>query len=166
MLDVRCECKCKCSAPTVDELDKLLRSYDPRHPDNLISLLQDTQDIYGYIPEDSLRRIARFYDTSASKIYGVATFYNQFRLQPPGKHVIRVCRGTACHVRGSKGIQLAFEAELGIKAGDTTRDRLFTLETVACIGACGLAPVITVGDEAHGRMTPEKVIEVINRYRG
>lgn len=163
MLQVCCDPYC--STTVGEELEKLLVSYTPVRRDSLIAVLQDTQDLYGYLPEDAISRIAKHFDLPASKIFGVATFYNQFRLQPPGRNVISVCCGTACHVRGSKAVEQAFEAELGIKAGNTTRDGMFTLQSVACIGACGLAPVITVGEEAHGRMTAEAVADVVKSIR-
>ena len=99
-----------------------------------------------------------------SQIYGVVTFYSQFHLKPRGKNIIRVCLGTACHVRGGKAILTAIEDTLKIKAGGTTPDLLFTLETVACIGACGLAPVLMINDDTHGRLTPEGTPEILSKY--
>jgi len=100
-----------------------------------------------------------------SGVYGVATFYNQFRLTPLGKNVIRVCRGTACHVKGSENLLIALENELGVKSGGTTRDKLFTLETVACIGACSIAPVININEEYYGRVSIKEINKILSKYR-
>jgi len=109
--------------------------------------------------------VARYLCISFSKVYGVATFYTQFHLQPRGRNVIKVCTGTACHVRGGGEVLRALQEELGIQAGQTTEDLEFTLETVACIGACGLAPVIMVNDDTHGRVTADKVKAILDGYR-
>lgn len=132
---------------------------------SLIPLLQEVQEIYGYLPEDSLQEIADFVGLPLSRVYGVATFYNQFRMTPLGKNVIRVCRGTACHVKNSANILISLETELGIAAGKTTRDKLFTIETVACIGACSIAPVISINEEYYGRITTKEVAKIIKKYR-
>ncbi len=132
---------------------------------NLIALLQDVQDVYGYLPEAALQDVAGFIGMPLSRVYGVATFYNQFRLTPLGENVIRVCRGTACHVNNSANILFALETALNIKAGQTTRDKKFTLETVACIGACSIAPVITVNDDYHGRISVKDVPNIIKKYQ-
>ena len=108
-----------------------------------------------------MKEIARFLHISENTVYGVATFYAQFKLTPLGKKVIRVCRGTACHVRGSGKVLSEMEKQLGIKAGETTEDMEYTLETVACIGACALAPTMTIDNETHGKMTTKKVAEVL-----
>jgi len=126
---------------------------------------QDVQEKYGYLSEDNLINIAEYLNVAASKVYGVATFYNQFRLIPLGKHIIRVCRGTACHVKNSANILNAMELELGIKAGQTTRDKLFTLETVACIGACSIAPVININKEYYGRVVIKELPKILNNYK-
>jgi len=144
---------------------KIFDDYKEKDRSCLIPLLQDVQGIYGYLPEVSLRDVAEFVGIPMCSVYGVATFYNQFRLTPLGKYVIRICRGTACHVKSSANILIALEAELGIKAGQTTRDKLFTLETVACIGACSIAPVISINDEYYGRLTVQEVPKIINKYR-
>ena len=130
----------------------------------LIPILQEAQDAYGYLPKNVLEYIAKKTGTPISQIYGVVTFYAQFHLNPRGKNIIRVCQGTACHVRGGKKILETLEEKLGIQAGGTTKDLKFTLETVACIGACGLAPVLMVNDYTHGRLTPESTIEVLAKY--
>lgn len=145
-------------------LYSILNSYS-KAESSLIPILQDAQEHYGYLPQEVLREIAGHLGLSLGKVYGVVTFYSQFHLQPRGRNVIRVCTGTACHVRGGAEVLKAIEKQLGIKAGGTTDDLEFTLETVACIGACGLAPVIMVNDDTHGRLTPEKVGLVLDAYR-
>jgi NADH-quinone oxidoreductase subunit E len=127
----------------------------------LIPLLQEAQDKFRYLPAAVMKEIARFLNISESTVYGVSTFYAQFKLTPLGKKVIRVCRGTACHVRGSGKVLAELEKQLGIKAGETTPDLEYTLETVACIGACALAPTMTIDDETYGKMTPKRVAEVL-----
>jgi len=141
----------------VGAVDTILESYQPLSVSALIPILQDLHEHFGYLPEAALDHVGRALDISTTRIYGVATFYNQFRLQPLGKHVIRVCRGTACHVKGSASLLEALEAELGIKAGTTTKDGLFTIETVACLGACSIAPVMMIDDKFHGRLTVKQI---------
>jgi NADH-quinone oxidoreductase subunit E len=126
--------------------------------------LQDVQNVYGYLPELALQEISDFLEIPLSRVYGVATFYNQFRLIPLGENVIKVCRGTACHVKSSANILFALETALKIKAGETTRDKKFTIEVVNCIGACSIAPVITVNDEYYGRITAKDVPNIIKKY--
>jgi NADH:ubiquinone oxidoreductase subunit E len=127
----------------------------------LIPILQDTQAAFRYLPAAAIKEIARFLHMSESSIYGVSTFYAQFKLSPLGRRIIRMCRGTACHVRGASKVLTEMEKQLGIKAGETTDDLEYTLETVACIGACALAPTMTIDDETHGKMTTKKVAEVL-----
>lgn len=134
-------------------------------PGELIPLLQSAQEHFGYIPRRAINYIAGVTGISESDIYGVITFYSQFRLQPMGKYVIRACAGTACHVSGAKLIRETIEDELGIEVGDTTEDGLFTLNTVACIGCCSLAPVIMINNDTHGRLTPALVRKIIRNYK-
>ncbi len=143
----------------------IFKDYTAKDKSSLIPLLQDVQQIYGYLPEPALKDIAEFLGMSLSGVYGVATFYNQFRLTPLGKNVIRVCRGTACHVKGSENLLVALENELGIKSGGTTRDKLFTLETVACIGACSIAPVININEEYYGRVSVKEIPKILSKYK-
>ena len=131
----------------------------------LIPILQAVQAKFGYLPEEAVFEVARFLDMPASEIYGVATFYSQFRFTPPGKHTVKVCLGTACYVRGGAQIMEALETELGIKAGETTPDMQFGLERVACFGCCALAPVIVVDDTVYSKMTPGKAKEIISSYK-
>jgi NADH-quinone oxidoreductase subunit E len=128
---------------------------------DLIPILQETQEKFRYLPAAAMKEISRFLHIPESTVYGVSTFYAQFKLTPLGRRVVRICRGTACHVRGSGKVLAEMEKQLGIKAGETTADMEYTLETVACIGACALAPTMTIDNETHGKMTPKKVAEVL-----
>lgn len=131
----------------------------------LIPLLQKAQAEDGYLTGERLRRISDETGIPVSNIYGVATFYAQFRFKPVGKHLVKVCHGTACHVSGARDISEALEEELGIANGETTPDRLFTIETVSCLGCCSLAPVIMIGETTHGSLTPQSVKRVIRKVR-
>lgn len=146
----------------VDEI--LERYYQPKR-EFLIPILQEVQEAQGYLSKEAVVRIGEFLKLPTSKIYGVATFYNQFRFQPKGKYHIMVCRGTACHVKNSSAILDALKQDLKVQPGETTRDGLFSLEVVACIGACGLAPVISINGEFHAKLTPEDVSKVLDSYR-
>ncbi len=128
---------------------------------SLINILQATQDIYGYLPLQALNYISDNTDNKKSVIYGVATFYTQFRLKPIGKYLILQCQGTACHVNGSKEVSQALCEELNITPGQTTEDGMFTLEDVSCLGCCSLAPVMMVNGEAYGNLTPESAVKII-----
>ncbi|GFN36124.1 NADH-quinone oxidoreductase subunit NuoE family protein [Tepidimicrobium xylanilyticum] len=133
---------------------------------SIISILQDIQERFNYLPEDVLEYIANKMDISPAKIYGVATFYENFSLKPKGKYVIKICDGTACHVKKSIPILNALQKELGLdNEKNTTEDLLFTVETVSCLGACGLAPVLNINDRVYGKMTPENAVELINKLR-
>jgi NADH-quinone oxidoreductase subunit E len=137
-----------------------------RNPNKLIPILQEVQAEYQYLPEELMSLIADELGISPSTVYGVSTFYAHFTLEPKGKHIIKVCDGTACHVKKSEGILTMLEKELNLnKDNKTTPDMLFTLETVACLGACGLAPVVVIDDKVHGLMTPEKTLELLNSIR-
>ncbi|MDI6878964.1 MAG: NADH-quinone oxidoreductase subunit NuoE [Desulfitobacteriaceae bacterium] len=149
--------------PKETELDAVIAQY-VREKGALIPVLQKAQEIYGYLPTEVLKRVGRGLRIPLSKIYGVVTFYAQFRLMPMGRNVLRVCLGTACHVRGGAKVLETIEQELGVKDGGTTEDQRFTLEIVACIGACGLAPTMMINDEVHGRLTAENVTEILSKY--
>lgn len=137
-----------------------------RNKNKLIPILQEIQEEYKYLPEEIMDYVSSGLNISPSTVYGVATFYTHFTLEPKGKHVIKVCDGTACHVKKSEGILEVLEKELGLgKENKTTKDMLFTLETVACLGACGLAPVVVIDEKVHGLMTPESTIELLNKIR-
>ncbi|MCF6095494.1 NADH-quinone oxidoreductase subunit NuoE [Thermovorax subterraneus] len=131
------------------------------NPGSLITVLQKAQDIYGYLPRKVLYHIAREIKVKPAKVFGVATFYAQFRLRPIGKHLIMVCHGTACHVNGAELITSALCDELKINEGETTKDGLFTLQNVACLGCCSLAPVMMIDGEAYGKLTPDKARGII-----
>ena len=153
---------CQC---THDRILEILTEYPAGRRETLIPLLQGVQEVFGFLPEEALDLIAKHLSLSPAKVYGVATFYNQFRLVPVGKHTVRVCRGTACHVRGSKLLLDKFADELGVRPGETTPDGEFTLETVACLGACSIAPVVTVDDNFHGAVQPRNVGKILKQYR-
>ncbi len=137
----------------------------PQSPEALIPALQAAQGAYGYLPRSVLARVAEHVHVPWARAYGVVTFYAQFSLTPRGKHIIRACRGTACHVGGSANIIEAVERTLGIRDGETTEDRLFTLETVACLGTCSLAPVMLIGNTYYGRLRPTRIPGILNGYR-
>jgi NADH:ubiquinone oxidoreductase subunit E len=147
------------------ELEQILRRHPSAGRAELIPLLQEAQADAGYLSRDAMSAIARHLRLSPAKVYGVASFYNQFRFQAPGRFVIQVCRGTACHVKGSLPLLEALQRELRVKPGGTTKDGLFSLETVACIGVCGLAPVICVDGEFHAGVTPDKLKRILAQYR-
>ncbi|MDH4140105.1 MAG: NADH-quinone oxidoreductase subunit NuoE [Coriobacteriia bacterium] len=134
-------------------------------PGSLIPVLQETQRVYGYLPKDALREIAAARKIPLAKVYGVATFYSQFHLRPRGEKVIRICHGTACHVRGAPEVTRVIVEELGAKVGETTEDRAFTIESVACVGCCGLAPVMIVGEQTHGQLDNVKARTIVATLR-
>ena len=146
-----------------DVQDKLEEIFSRFHGEQqeLSPPLQAPQARFRYLPADAMREIARFLHMPEATVYGVSTVYAQFKLTPLGKRIVRVCRGTACHVRGSSKVLAEMEKQLGVKAGETTEDREYTLETVACIGACALAPTMTIDSETYGKMTTKKVAEVL-----
>jgi NADH-quinone oxidoreductase subunit E len=131
----------------------------------LIPALQKAQEQDGYISRDRLRSISEEHGVPLAQVYGVATFYSQFRLHPVGKHIVRVCHGTACHVQGAKGITDALVDHLGVQTGETTADRQFTLEVVSCIGCCSLAPVIMVDNDTYGNLKPADVKKALKQYK-
>jgi len=149
----------------MSELEKIIEKYEGVEG-SLITILQKAQDALGYLSEDTIKTIAEKTGISAAKIYGVATFYTQFRLKPVGRYVLALCKGTACHVNGAAGIEEAVSEHLGIADGETTADGLFTLDVVACLGCCSLAPVMMVrgpeGEETFGSLTKEKVRTILD----
>jgi NADH-quinone oxidoreductase E subunit len=148
----------------VDQLDAVFEGFD-RKRHNLIPLLQAVQNKQGYISPDAISKIASFLKISESLVYGTVTFYSQFFLEPQGEHSIKVCQGTACHVRGSGKIVETIEKELGISAGRTTEDLKFSLEVVACFGSCALGPVVVVDDKVYGNVTTDQVKEILERLK-
>ena len=160
-----CACGRKTDEPDLlARLDPVLDEYKDK-PGSLIPVLQTAQMMFGYLPEKALRRIATVLDKSYSEVAGVVGFYSFFSTLPRGKYLIRVCLGTACYVRGGNEVLAAMKKALGIDIGQTTDDRLFSLDIGRCFGACGLAPVIMVNDDVHQRVKPSKVNELLNRYR-
>ncbi len=149
---------------TVDiSLIREVLDYYRHQAGSLITVLQETQAIYGYLPMKALLVIARELKLKPSKVYGAATFYTQFRLQPVGKHLILLCQGTACHVNGADRVAIALCEELKINIGETTADGVFTLDTAACLGCCSLAPVMMIDGQAYGPLTPDKARAVIRK---
>jgi NADH-quinone oxidoreductase subunit E len=146
----------------IDRVDKVLASYT-REKANLIPVLQQVQQVLGYLPEEALKRISRYVGSPECVVFGVATFYAQFQLLPRGRNIVRVCRGTGCYVKGAPRIIDELEKFLKIKEGETTPDKEYTLETVACFGSCALAPVMVLNDKVYGRMTAEKAKEILGR---
>jgi bidirectional [NiFe] hydrogenase diaphorase subunit len=149
--------------PSGDEryatLDQTIEQYDA-HPDSLIQVLHMAQQLFGYLSADVLQYVARSLKIPLAQAYGVATFYHLFTMVPRGKHQITVCRGTACHVRGAPVILDRLEKELGVKEGETTKDNMFSLHSARCIGACAMAPAISIGDDVYGRLTDEKTQQI------
>jgi NADH-quinone oxidoreductase subunit E len=145
-------------------LDPLISKYKDKKG-NLIPLLQGTQDIFGYIPHNAFEKIASETGLELSDMYGVATFYAQFRLNPVGKHIVKVCHGTACHVQSAKSVTDALMEALKVEDGGTTEDGMFTLESVACLGCCSLAPVMMIGDETYGKLTGSEAVKIIKNIR-
>ncbi len=167
--DIGSQCACgNHSGPDFSELDQFIEKVKDT-PGNLIMILQQAQNIYGYLPREVIAHISRKTGNTQAKIYGVATFYTQFRLQPIGKNLIMLCQGTACHVSGSQSIEAVICEELKIADGETTEDGIFTLNNVACLGCCSLAPVMMIqnssGEETYGNLTKEKVLEIIDQIR-
>lgn len=146
------------------EIAKIIGKYQRRRG-TLIPILQEVQEYLGYLPRWSLDYIAQQTGIRPAKVYGVVTFYTQFNLEPRGRYLIMICQGTACHVNGASRILEALEDELGIKEGETTADGNFTLETVACLGCCSLAPVITINGNTYGKLTPAKARKIISQYQ-
>lgn len=142
--------------------EQLLENWKGRKG-NLIPLLQKTQELHGFLSREDMERIAKVTGRSPADIFGVATFYAQFRFHPPGRHTLKVCHGTACHVNGAETLDTTLKMELGIDAGQTTADGKFSLERVACLGCCSLAPVVMVDNEVHGRLTGDKLRKVVRK---
>jgi len=146
------------------DLDSVVRKHPPSR-EHLISILQEVQGAFGYLSRESIEGIATYLNLPSSKVFGVATFYNQFKLNAPGKIQIQVCRGTACHVKGSLELLDSVKRLLGIDVGETSKDGLFSLETVACLGGCSIAPVITANGKFFGRLDKKKLEDLIESFR-
>ncbi|MBW1714679.1 MAG: NAD(P)H-dependent oxidoreductase subunit E [Deltaproteobacteria bacterium] len=145
-------------------IDKILAKYEYKDS-SLIAILQDVQEIENYLSEENLEYISENLPIPLTRIYRIATFYNAFSLTPRGKYTINVCLGTACHVRGAARVLDGIRIDLGIDVGGMTADGLFSLETVNCLGACAMGPIVVIGSEYHGQMTPAKVESVLKKYR-
>lgn len=151
------------SPEQIAKLDDIIARYRGK-PGSLIPVLEEAQVALDYLPLAIQKRIAAGLNVPLAQVYGVVTFYSFFTMTPRGKHTVRVCLGTACYVRGGKNIAENLEKEFGVKEGETTEDRMFTYETVRCLGACGLAPVIVIDENVHGKQKPAKLKEVIGQY--
>ena len=149
----------------MNDVDSVLKKHPRAGRDALIPILQEVQESQGFLSREAVTRISKHLNLPATKIYGVATFYNQFRFQPKGKYHFVVCRGTACHVKGSSRVLEMAQKLLRLKPGQTSRDRLFSLETVACMGACGLSPVMNLNGEFYAKVTPQKLVKIIQECR-
>jgi NADH-quinone oxidoreductase subunit E len=146
------------------ELDKIIEQQFGNDKENLIMILQAIQKTYNYLPQASLRYLSEKIGVPISKIYGVGTFYSTFSLEPRGKHIISVCLGTACHVRGGEKVRERIQEALKIQDGETTEDMLFSLESVRCLGCCSLGPVVRINDDIHGRITMDKAEKILEGY--
>ncbi len=151
------------SQEQVDKLQKIINSYKGK-PGGLIPVLEEAQVALEYIPVSVQKKIAEGLNLSLAQVYGVVTFYSFFTMTPRGRHTVRVCLGTACYVRGGKNLAESLVREFGVEEGGTTEDRRFTYETVRCLGACGLAPVIVVDDSVHGKVKTAKIKEILQKY--
>jgi len=147
----------------LSQVDSIIEPYLGRK-EMVIPILQKVQEHFGYLPRPAMEHVSRRMRIPLSRLYGVTTFYAQFKLKPRGRNIIRVCKGTACHIQGSPKISERIEEILDVESGDTTEDLRFTLEEVACIGCCALAPVIMINDDPHGRLTPDKVKDILESY--
>lgn len=147
----------------IETLDGIIEKFKGK-PGGLIPVLEQAQELLGFLPVPIQRRVGKGLNLPFSKVYGVVTFYSFFTMEPRGKHTVRVCLGTACYVRGGKKIAEVLEKTFGVKEGQTTPDRMFTYETVRCLGACGLGPVVVIDEDVHGRVKPEKVNEILQQY--
>ena len=154
------------AAPSKDEIEEALDDLKASPRENLIGALQEVQERFGYLPQAALAEISRRWRIPLSRIYGVITFYAQFYTEPRGRHTVRCCRGTACHVKGAERVLDTVQRELGIAEDESTPDLLFYLETVACLGACFLAPVMMVGSTYYGMLTPQRIQAILRSYRG
>jgi NADH:ubiquinone oxidoreductase subunit E len=161
-------CSCDCSQAGEEELlarlDDVISEYRGGQG-NLIPVLQITQGIFGYLPDAALRKIAAAFNTSYTEVAGVVSFYSFFTTVPRGKHTVRVCLGTACYVRGGKEVLAALKQTLDIDVGQTSHDRLFSLDVGRCFGACGLAPVVMIDDDVHQRVKPANIAKILDPYR-
>ena len=148
--------------PTTQQIKDVLKGFESRRENLLIPILQQVQEKFGYVPPSSVKLISQHTSVARSKVFGVLTFYAQFSTTPRGKYIIRPCRGTACHVRGAKNVLERIKAKLKIEDGQTTPDYKFTIETVACLGACALAPTVVIGKDYYGNLTPDQIDDIVD----
>lgn len=152
-------------AKRIDELEEELEDF-PAKKSSLIPILQKVQNQHGYLPREFMEGIGNYLDMPPSKVYSVATFYAQFRFEPLGECLIKICHGTACHVKGAENVTETVESELGINMGETTEDKKFTVERVACLGCCSLAPAMMIDDTVYGNLTRDKIKNILSNYKG
>ena len=158
------KCCCGCENPLYKELGEFIAK-QKKGRDSLIPVLHKAQELFGFLPVEVQEFVAKALDIPSSEVMGVVTFYHYFTMQPRGRHTVNVCLGTACYVRGAKKVMEALTKELGIKIGETTEDKRFSLTTQRCFGACGLAPVIMINEDVHGRVTPKKIQGILAQYK-
>ncbi|MDO4485443.1 MAG: NADH-quinone oxidoreductase subunit NuoE [Bacillota bacterium] len=154
---------CAESQEKIKELKKIVDKYKDTQG-SLIQVLHEAQEVYGYLPLEVQREISELMDIPLAEIYGVVSFYTQFSINPKGKYKVNVCMGTACYVKGANEVLDKFRTRLSIDVGECTEDRKFSLDACRCIGACGLAPVVTINDEVYGKLTPDDVDAIIDKY--
>ncbi len=163
MSNSTCDCSGTCQNSLFQQLDAFIAT-QRKERDSLIPILHQAQELFGFLPVDVQEHVAKALAIPVSEVYGVVTFYHYFTMQPRGRHTVNVCLGTACYVRGAKKVVEALAAELGIGMGQTTEDRRFSLTAQRCFGACGLAPVIMIDEDVHGRVTPKKIASILAQY--
>jgi len=148
----------------MNKLDEIIESHKSQQG-SLMPVLHETQELFGYIPEEAMKKISKELNIPMAEIYGVATFYSRFTLKPRGEHTIGVCLGTACYVKNAQLVFERLQKELNVKPGDTTEDGKFTLEATRCLGCCGLAPVMMIGEDVYGKLVPDDIPVILNKYR-
>lgn len=148
----------------MNKLDEIIESHKSQQG-SLMPVLHETQELFGYIPEEAMQKISKELNIPMAEIYGVATFYSRFTLKPRGEHTIGVCLGTACYVKNAQLVFERLQKELNVKPGDTTEDGKFTLEATRCLGCCGLAPVIMIGEDVYGKLVPDDIPAILSKYR-
>lgn len=162
--EIQCKCEDEFTMEQWQQVDKIIQGYSSK-PGALIPVLEEIQGVTGYLPESVQRRVSKGLGIPLSQVYGVVTFYSYFTMKPRGKHEIKVCLGTACHVRGGQKLLDKVVEKLKINPGECTDDRLFSLDLVRCIGACGVSPVMVVGKDVHKQVKPVKVDTILSKYR-
>ncbi|QGU94066.1 NADH-quinone oxidoreductase subunit NuoE [Clostridium bovifaecis] len=164
MKESQCNCQCENTDIRLEKVQQIVQAHKDMKG-ALIPILHEVQSLYGYLPEDALHIVAKELKIAMAEIYGVATFYSLFTLEPKGEHTIRVCMGTACYVKGAQSIVDKLNSILDISVGGTTKDGKFTLEAARCLGSCGLAPVMMIDDRVYGKVTPNEVIKILEEYK-